>query len=213
MIKLGIGDGQGRGTVARVSEEGALHTVVHPHPPSDDFRVLLPYRHYLTDDGLVADGSNEDMRVNGSATPQYFYVAADPNRDIYVKNLSVVIVDANSALNEFGNLAALSNGCRIYWQASGIGEINIATALKSNFDFVRLARGQPAFGDAAGAFRANNVVSTSEGYLPVIDFSATFGMPWGLKLRKASEDRVAIEINDDVSAVDAFNVIAYGVQH
>lgn len=80
--------------------------------------------------------------------------------------------------------------------------------LKSNWDFVRLCLGNPSFGDA-GAFRVNNVSGTSEGYIPVLDLTKLIP-PYGIKLDMGTNQKLVLEIRDDVQGVDSFNAICYG---
>ena len=204
-VKANIEDGSGNGNLAKVSNEGFLFTQEAPFPPSGEETKITVYREFLT---LNNDGTTNDMRVDGSTTSQYFWVNAEPNFDIYITTLSFLISDAGAELDEFGNLAALTNGCRLFYEDNN-GEINIGTDLVSNFEFVRLCQGNPAFGNAADAFRGRNIVGGSEGYIPVFDFR-NFGFRWGLKLKAGTNNRLVMEINDNVSSIDGFNATAYG---
>lgn len=204
-VKANIEDGSGNGNFAKVSNEGFLFTQEAPFPPSGEETKITVYREFLT---LNNDGTTNDMRVDGSTTSQYFWVNSEPNFDIYITTLSFLISDAGAELDEFGNLAALTNGCRLFYEDNN-GEINIGTDLVSNFEFIRLCQGNPAFGNAADAFRARNIVGASEGYIPVFDFR-NFGFRWGLKLKAGTNNRLVMEINDNVSSIDGFNATAYG---
>lgn len=204
-IKTNIEDGDGTGRLARVSPEGFLYTQEAPYPPADEDTKLTVYREFLTQNG---DGTTTDMRVNGATTSEIFYINAEPSVDIYITTVSFLIADAGASLSEFGGITALTNGCRFYYEDQN-GEINIGTNLTSNFEFVRLCQGNPAFGGGSSAFLANNVVGSSEAFIPVFDFR-TFGFKWGLKLAAGTNNRLVMEINDNVSGIDAFNAIAYG---
>lgn len=204
-IKTNIEDGDGTGRLARVSPEGFLYTQEAPYPPADEDTKLTVYREFLTQNG---DGTTTDMRVNGATTSEIFYINAEPSVDIYITTVSFLIADAGASLSEFGGITALTNGCRFYYEDQN-GEINIGTNLTSNFEFVRLCQGNPAFGGGSSAFLANNVVGNSEAFIPVFDFR-TFGFKWGLKLAAGTNNRLVMEINDNVSGIDAFNAIAYG---
>ena len=208
MIDIRIADGDGSGKVAHIDTNGAIATVEHAHPPLDnDSRIMLPVREYLK-----TSAGSSDMLVDGSSTPQKFAIRASAEYDIWVKSISFVIADAGAALNEFGNLSALTNGCQLDWISEQQGDIVLGDELKTNFDMVRLANFNQAFGGGATAFVANNVQSTSEAFLPVLDFPLTFGFRWGIPLVKGTNDCVQFTINDNVSTMDRFDAIAYGVK-
>jgi hypothetical protein len=204
-VKTTIVDGKGSGNEAKVSEQGFLYTQAAPYPPAGEDTIMTIYREFLT---LNNNGTSTDMRVNGSVTKQYFWVNAEPGYDIYITSLSFLIADANATLVQFGAIAALTNGCRLFYQ-NPEGQINIGTNLRSNFDIVRLCLGNPAFGSGTEAFRGSNVVGASEAFIPVLDFR-TFGFKWGLRLLNDTQNRLAFEINDNLTALDALNVVAYG---
>jgi hypothetical protein len=198
------------GNYLKINGEGEASVVVHPHPPVDETVFAKPFRQFFTDDGSSTGSS--DMLVDGSSTSVDFYIEAKPTVDVYIKTISVEIVDGSATLSEFGNLAALTNGIEFCHITNDFGTTVIDEAIKSNWDFIRLAAGNPSFGDGAGAFRANNVVSTFEGYIPVIDMATTFGLPWGLRLRKGTKDRLQFKLRDNVSTMEAFDIIGYGIE-
>ena len=192
-------------------ESKNLLTVTSPWPPRTDGtqRVRL-LRQFLTQDGT--SGGTSDMRVDGSSTSVEYFIESSVNHDRYIKTLSFSIVDASATLSKFGNLSALTNGCQLEY-ADSSGTVTVHDALQSNFDVVRLCGGEPAFGDAATAFRANNVLGSAEGYVPVLDFTRIFGMPWGLPLERGRDQRLIFRIRDDLSSgMDGFDVIAYGLE-
>lgn len=201
-------DGSGKGYAAKVSPEGYLYTQEAPFPPASEATKITVYRQFLT---LNNDGVTADMRVNGATTKQLFWVQGEPDFDVYITTVSFIISGPGAALNEFANLTALTNGCRFFYEDQN-GTINIGTQLQSNFDFVRLCQGNPAFGGGASAFLADNVVGTSEAFIPVFDFR-NFGFKWGLKLRASSLDRLVLEVADNLTPsanLTGFNAVAYG---
>jgi hypothetical protein len=182
MIKTTLEDGRGSGTTWRIDGEGTGHVIVHPHPPSNETLTLLPVRERMT---LNGDGTTFDMRVDGSVNEQVFSVHPK-------------------------NLAALTNGMTLCWVTDEFGTVVIADGLVSNWEFVRLSGGNPAYGDSTSSFRASNVSGTSEGYLIQIDFDEIFGIKWGFRLRHGTNDRLELVIKDDVTGVDQFDAICYG---
>ena len=200
--------------VAEVEPSNSLRVIESPFPPLDLDGGMRVFRQHLTDDGLVTDGSNQAMNVNGGVTNVDFYVGASGTADRYICLLSFVISDAGQTLNEFANTnAALTNGCRLFY-SDDRGEVDIHDSLKTNFQFVRLCAGEPAFSGAGSnpAFRATNVSGTSEGYLPVLDMRRTFGFKWGVRLKKDTSQKITMRIRDDCTAADQFDCIAYGFE-
>ena len=202
MININIKDGTGKGNTLKVGDEGEISTVQHPHPPSDEQLTAYPFRQYFTD----SNGSI-DMRVDGSVTNVEFTIEASAQVDIYVKTISIVIADAGASLGEWGNTnSPLTNGIEFKWKSQDIGEVIIADALKTNGDFVRLALGDPSIDVAS------NFTGASEAFLPVIDFTKTFGFPYGLRLRKGTTDKLVFTIKDANTTIDQMDAIAYGSQ-
>ncbi len=187
-------------------EDNALVVVTRPWPPLEEQKTQ-PFRQFLTSTGLV--GGSADMQVAGTlAAPVEFWIPADKTNDRYVTSLSFVIADQNCTLALFGTVTALTNGCRIFYERSS-GEINLHSTLKTNFDFVQLCLGQPAFGDANTAFRAANIFGSSEAYIPVLDLTV-MNPPFGIRLSRGSEQRLVLQVRDTTTGVDRFDCVATG---
>lgn len=189
-------------------ENNALVTVSEPHPPFGKSKTYL-FRQHMTTDGTSA-GTSSMKAVGTLAAPIKFWVPAGKNDDRYITNISFVIAGAGATLSEFSTIAALTNGCKLYYERE-TGEKVIHDALKTNFDFVRLCLGNPAFGDSAGAFRASNVVGTSEAYIPVLDLTRLVP-PYGIKMDAGSNQRLVLEIRDDTTSASivALDAVCYG---
>lgn len=185
----------------------ALLGVELPFPPFGIEQKTRVFRQFLTADG-TASGSN-DMTVDGSSTPVEFWIEADDEVDTYIRRLSFVIADASADNNQFGNITALSNGCDLEYEDEE-GVVTIADGLTTNFSIVRLCSGEPAFGSTTNTFRASNVSGSSEAYIPVLDLIATFGFMWGVKLSAGTAQKIVFRVNDNISALDQVDIIAYG---
>ena len=205
MLKIHLTDGIGTGFLAKVDDRQALRVSPFIAPPLE-VQQVIPFRQFLTDDGL-STGSN-DMQVDGSTTNVEFWVPAATDADRYITQLSFLIADAGATMTKFGNITALTNGCNLFFDRA-TGTITIHDTLKSNLDFVRLCLGQPAFGTAADSFRIKNAISTSEGYVPVLDLTKLVP-PFGVKLDIRTNQRFVFKVRDDTRGVDAFDAIAYG---
>jgi len=192
-----------------ISDQSGLFVSVLPDPPRVTQRVR-PFRQYLTLNGAASGGY--DMRVNGETTPMEFYVSASGTHDRYITTLSFLVCDASATLRKFGNLTALTNGCKLYYRKQ-LGELIVLhEGFKSNWELIRLCLGTPAFGSAADSFRASNVIGNAEGYIPVLNL-LSLGMPYGIKMDAGTAQRLSLLIQDDLSSgMDAFDCIVYGFE-
>jgi len=190
-----------------ISDEGAAHIVLHPHPPKGEIEASVPFRQFFTN----SSGSS-DMRTDGSTNSVEYSIRAEQERDIYVASCAIIISDTGASLSQFGSNPALSNGVVFEWFTADLGTVTIDDSLKSNFDFVNLAGGNPAFGDGNTAFRANNVVGNNEAFLPFLRIQDIFGIQYGLRLRAGSNDRLSFIVRDNTTGIERFDIKAGGTK-
>lgn len=202
-LQSSAGDQQG----SKVTEDEALVVTNLTYPPFG-FQLSKPFRQFLTLDG-TATGS-EDMGVDGSVTPQDFYVQADPNNDRYITELSFILGYGSSApLYDFADLgSALTNGVDIFY-TNFQGDNDVKTAIKTNAEMLRAT---------VDTFLTNNWQSRNfnaindYGYMGTIKLS-DFMPPFGIKLDRGSKQRLVVRIQDDLSTVaDLFNFNASGFE-
>lgn len=201
------------GKQLKVNGEGEIAVTIHQHPPIDEEVLALPFRQYFTDNGR-ATGSN-DMAVSASAgSPTDFYIKAAEDYDIYIKYITAEIGDGGSPnLNGFGALAALTNGVAFYWDTTNEPLYELHEGIKTNKEFIRIASDTAAVGTGTDAFLADVSGGGSEkSYLPAIDFKEIYGLPWGLRLRKGSLDKIIFRVQDNVSGLTTFNIIGTGTR-
>lgn len=189
-----------------VNADGSLNTYVIPAPPSVD-QQALPFAEYIKLDGT----GTTSMVGNGSVTNLDFYIGAK-SYDVYVNTLVFEILDAGATLNNFGALAALTNGLDFYYFNQKNGKYIIETGLKTNYDMITLANFQPAYGTGNGAFLMTDAIGASEAFVGVIDLEDVFGLQWGLKLRANSTDRLGFTVKDNLTGVDFMTVKVYGIR-
>lgn len=195
-----------------VGEEGEIGVVIHPHPPINEPISSLPFRQYFTDNG-TSTGSN-DLSINGSSTSQDFYISASEDYDIYVKYISAEIGDGGSpSLNKFGALTALTNGVAFYWFTQEQGEYELHEGIKTNKEFIRISTDTGAIGTGVEAYLADvSGGGTEKSYLPNMDLSENYGLPWGLRLKKGSTDKVIFRVQDNLTGLTTFNIVSYGIR-
>ncbi len=189
-------------------KHGVVGTVKQSYPNLDESVEQLPFSQFFTDTG-VSSGST-DMRVDGSVTSQEFFIKALGNRDFFINTISIRIGDNQGTLNQFGNIGVLANGIDFKFSTISDGDIVIQSAITTNLDMIRVGIASPSFGDGTSAFRADVSGAGEDTYLPVVDFRQTFGLTWGLRLRKGSNNKLSMVINDDLTGLDSFNIIAFG---
>ena len=196
----------------KVGKEGAASVVVHPHPPIDEGVVALPFRQFFTTDG--ASSGTSSMVINGAVTNVQYYINASQDYDIYVKYISVDIGDGGTpTLNKFGALTELSNGVSWHWFTQAEGMYELHEGIKTNKAFIRVGTDTGAIGTGTDAYLADVSGGGSEkSYLPSIDISETYGLPWGLRLRKGSTDRIIFTVKDDLSALTTFDIVGTGIR-
>ena len=201
------------GTSVKVGHEGELFVAIHQHPPINEEVVALPFRQYFTDNGILT-GSNA-MNVNGTLTAfQDFYISASTEYDIYIKYITVEIGDGGSpALNKFGALTGLTNGVSFLWDTLTEPNYELHEGIKTNKEFIRIASDTAGIGTGIDAFLADVSGGGSEkSYLPNMDMTEIYGLPWGLRLRKGTLDRIIFRVQDSLSGLSTFNAIATGTR-
>ena len=190
-----------------VNDDGSINVFLNPAPPRETVVNAVPFAEYLKLNGT----GSESFLLNGSVTSQDMFIKAQ-DIDIYINTLSFIIADAGATLRNFGALAALTNGLEFYFFNQENGLYTIESGLKSNLDFIRLANFEPAFGTGAEAFQGKDVIGASEGYFGIIDLEDVFGLPWGIRLRANSTDRIGFIIKDNISTIDLMNIKAFGIK-
>ena len=212
MLKTVIADGNGGHSKLKIQPEGTINAVIHPHPPKGEQLIADPFRQYFTDDGTTT-GSN-DWTVDGGTTPAEFYISASSEYDIYIKSISVLIGDGGSpALNKYGAESALSNG--VLWTLfnQDVGNYTLHDGIKTNLEFVRLGVDTGAIGSGTSSYLADvSGGGTESSYLPTIDMEETFGLQYGVRLRKGTTDKLIFTVRDNLTGLVTHNAIGYGIR-
>lgn len=174
----------------------------------------IPFSQYLTTTGLSTGSSVMAITTGTLAAPVKFYIKAHNSRDTLITALKFFIAGAAAALNEFGTGTALVNGCRLYYTDSDLGDVDINPIIYTNYDLIRLANGEPAFGTGADSYRVLNAIGTDESFHPIVDFQKKMPFGKGIMLKAGSKQKLILEIRDNTltSRASIFNCIAEGEQ-
>jgi hypothetical protein len=207
------------GIKTRVNDSNRVFEMSSTTPPIVEEGRVRIYNEYLT---LNGDGTTFDMKVDGSVTPQEFYIQALPDRDIYISTVTFLVLAELTItdLSEFAGLnTALTNGCDFFYVDEQVGEIQLTRTITTNFDFVRATQAALSIGIAANdMFKIGNVTSNSdEGFFCLFKFK-NYGYEseyrGGLKLRGGTNERLVFRINDDLaltpSSISELDVKAFG---
>jgi len=205
-IKVRVQNGIGDSREMCVDRNNSAQVTLSGMPPENTRFVLKPYTALLKN-----SAGSSDMLVTGTiADPKDFFVQAGTQGDRYIHTVAFTISDAGASLKQFGSIAALTNGCEFFYEDSQVGLSEIGDTLHTNFDFIQLCNFEPFFGSGDDAFRARNVSGNSEAYIPILDIEDVFGLPHGVKLGKGKDNKLVFRINDDVTAIDRFDIRVFG---
>ena len=166
-----------------------------------------PFRQFFTLDGTSTGDS--DMGQDGSVTNLEFFIEAHPTDDLYITHISLIVgYGASGRPYQFGDLAALTNGVRLFYNSQN-EEVDIHDAIKSNQDLFRLSSEKyDSSWEIRGVGAANDY-----GYFIDVDLG-DFSPNYGVKLDAGSTQRISFLIRDTMAAVsgvgDSFNAIAHG---
>jgi hypothetical protein len=200
------------GEMLKINPEGDIGVTIHQHPPITETIIALPFRSYFTDDGTIS-GSNI-MKVDGSVINADFYIKANENYDIFIKYITVEIGDGGSpALNKFGALSALTDGIAFYWDTQQEPLYVLHEGIKTNKEFIRISSDTGAIGTGIEAYLADvSGGGTEKSYLPNMDMAEIYGLQWGLRLRKGTNDRIIFRVRDNLTGLTTFNAIGTGTR-
>ena len=187
-----------------IIQDDSLTVIQFPAPPLMPQKSRI-FKQYLTDDGTST--GDEDMQVVASLeSPSDFYVEANETDDRYITVVSFVIADEGAKFSLFGAIAALTNGCRFFYE-SDTAVVDVAyTPLQTNWAFVRMSLMKTP---EAEMKVQKDVEGKVDAYVPVIDFTKILP-PFGIKLDRGSNQRIVLQVRDDTTGVDSFNAVAYG---
>lgn len=196
------------GARARITRRGAL--VVSPvsehAPPPGQSNVNQYFKRTLT---LDNDGINTDQKVDGSTTPQKFSIAADPDFDIHIQLIQILIADGNPGITneKFGSLNALTNGWSLDVEESGV-VTPIVTLAKTNGELIVQSGANTLFGDGVNVNELSNWSANDDAkliYIPMGEW-----IDDGLRLGRGTTDTLTSTVNDDLRELSLMEVTVFG---
>lgn len=147
----------------------------------------LPIFRPFTDDGTLTGQRNMD--VDGSVTPQEFYIQPGPTLEYSVLGLSVRVTDnGNPAFDDYGNVnGPLTNGITFFAEQGGI-EIPLTPNIKRNVDWLE-------FGPEISITQFSGSIRFLTYVIDMSKFST------GIVLDGSKNERFGCRINDDLTSL------------
>lgn len=192
-----------------------LVTTPNPIPaPSNGELMQIPFIQALSTDGS-GTGIEIDLRLNGSlASPIDAFIGAVSNADIYIKTANIFIEDnATLILQDFGAIAdGLTNGLNTFIESEGVKFPITKQPILTNLDLTRIGTKTPTLGSDDSAFRIKvaGQGNSNSAYNPVWDFTLLAAGTEGVILPAGTNRKLGITINDDLTGLEAFNIIMSG---
>lgn len=211
MVKAIIRDGLGRKRQAAVTSRNAL-SVAECCPDVPRIGTLNCYRFYSALLGSTgADSGTTSQNVDGSVTPQEFYISSHSDYDIHIMAVIIVIVDNIVFHNRFGNVPALATGWDLLFTESGDATFLIEKAQTGGHVIVRAGLCSP-YGDAATTFELSDYTAGNDDATTAI-FPACNYVPGGLRIGRGTKDKISSVVNDDLTGLVDFTVRVLGYGH
>jgi len=203
-------DGVGRKRAAAVTSRNALQVaMVEPDVPAIGTPNVYRYlSRYLTDDGLATGSANQN--VDGSSTPQTFYLTASADYDIRITHILILISDSGVSHNNFGALSALSNGWDLEIVEAGVSTYLVDKAQTGGQVIAQTGFFWP-YGDGATSWELANWTGSTDAQ--TINFPLGNIIPGGLRLGRGTQDKIVATVNDSLTGLTEMWVRVMGFRH
>lgn len=195
------------GRAADVSPQGAqaVYQIAEPLPDLGTKNRLRFFRSFA-----LNSAASSNMNVNGSVTPQLFTIDAAPDYDIYITKIIMVIADTLVRHGRFGNVPQLANGFDLIAFESG-EETPLINKAKTGGEMLAQSGLLSPFGNGT---EVNELSDWREGTedaqivtIPIADY-----VRGGLRLGRGNTDQLRAVVNDDLTGLTEFTVLALGMR-
>lgn len=204
-VKAEIKDGAGSNRTAKITFDQALCTTqIKPDLLKTDVAVLTRRKLFSA---FFENSGSRDLNVDGSVTPVKFVIESELNIVKVVKQIRVFLHDGNLDLNTSGNLRrfgsaattpGLTNGVELFISQEGADTQIFLDPVQNIADFLH-------YSDRELSFSKGIDVNTDLLLL-------TFNLLEDVIIPPGLLDRITMTVNDDLTAVDLFQVLAVGTR-
>ena len=198
------------GRKARVTHDGALVTAPQ-RAPALPAGTVNPYQYLAGKLGATGLSSGTvNQNVDGSTTPQEFYVEAAADYDLHIMQITIIIGDGSVTHNKFGAISALTNGWDLLLTEAGVDTGLIVKAKTGGELILQSGLGRP-FGAGADSFELTAYSGALDAQVVTIPIGQF--IPNGLRIGRGSTDRLRAIVNDDLTGLDDLSVYLYGFKN
>jgi len=174
-------------------------------PPIGTKNVFRYFTQKLADEAGLTN-----MNVDGSTTPQEFFIKAVQDSDIHILAVIVVIADSLIAHNNFGNIFPLTNGWDLIVTESG-EETPLIEKAKTGGEVIIQSGAFWPYGTGVDTWELSNFTGVSDAQL--INLPVGQIIPGGIRLGRGTIDKVTSIVNDDLTGLINFEVRVIGYRH
>lgn len=191
----------------RNGQLGVYQTVAPPPPIGTSNRIQ-----YLQG-RLGSTGLNSgviDQALNGSVTPQTFYISAASLYDIHILQITVILTDTTVSNRKFGGIPALTTGWDLIFKEDNNDTYLIQKAKSSGSIMVQSGFGN-TFGNGSTLMTISNWDANNDAF--VITINIHHFVPNGLRIGRGTTDTLRSVVNDDLTGLSGFFVYIYGYKN
>ena len=209
-VPFTIKDGRGTGISAGVSKSHGLQVapVIPDVPPVGK---VSRYRFFSARLGSTGgDGGTVNMNVNGSVTPQEFYIASHADYDLFITDLAMIIADTGLTHANFGGVSILANGYDL--KVTEANEtVYIIEKAKTSGQVIAFSGFTNPFGSTTTSWELTNWTGTTDAH--VISIPIRNWVPGGLRIGRGTKDRITSVVNDNLTGLTEFYIRVFGYRH
>jgi len=195
------------------SVESPLSVNVVNTPPEPETPNIHRYcSGVLTLTGAQPYGSaGSNMNVDGSVTPQIFYMDAQPDFDFHIMHFAIVLADLSVSHNLFGKLNPLVNGFSLRSIDEGVTSCIISNARTGGELIAQSGLTEP-YGSEAKSWELTNWSDSGDDATTVAIPISRF-MPNGIRIGRGTTTKIEAEVKDDLTGLSLFEIIYFGYRN
>ncbi|NOR58426.1 MAG: hypothetical protein GQ474_07885 [Sulfurimonas sp.] len=204
-----VGENNG-GESAQVSSYGTLRvSQTDSEPPLASTDSRLRYFSELL--GSTGAGSGvTNMNVDGSVTPEEFFISANEDYDLRIMAIVVVIAAQTVSHNAFGGVPILPVGWELDIVEAG-STTKVVDLAKTSGQVIAQSGFTNPYGSGATSFQLTKWTANDDAH--TINIPIGSYIPNGIRIGRGTKDKIVSIVNDDLTGNNEFTVRVIGYRH